>query len=229
MSELTPIWNNNDLTAATPPATYAISNNPNARSLIINNQSRYWLIISQTQTNIKVDRVEPFSYLTLPFEGDLSLSVDAEKGKSSLSPDYQFVDYSAINGVVGYQKGSTQFSGSSSVSIENASVGITATTVTVNNDSLSHGLTDGSGTIATANTSQTALVANATRKYLLFQNVSDTDMYINFGAAATIAGAGSLWIQALGGSLVFEDFACSTDAVNVICSASGKAYTIKYV
>jgi hypothetical protein len=228
MSELTPIWNNTDLAGATAPAPYAIPNNPNAKSLIINNQSRYWLIISQTQTNIKVDRVEPFSYLTLPFEGDLSLSVDTEKGKSSLAPDYQFVDFSAINGIVGYQKGSTQFSGASTVDISNASVGITATTVTVNNDGLSSPLTDGSGTIATANTSQTALAANATRKYLLFQNISDTDMFINFGAAAT-TGAGSLWIQGLGGSIVFEDFACPTDAVNVLCAVSGKAYTIKYV
>lgn len=231
MSELISIWKNSDLTGATLPPPFSIPNNPSARSIQINNQSKYWLILSKKQTGQDVLRMEPFSYQTMPTVPDLQIRIDTDLANtsSSLNADNEFVDYSSIEGLITYQKGSTQFSGSSNVDINNASVGISATSVTVNNDGLSHSLTDASGTTVTANTSQMALNSNPNRKYLLFQNVSDTDMYINFGVAATSAGAGSLWIQALGGSIVFEDFACPTDSINVICSAAGKAYTIKYV
>lgn len=113
MSELLSIWNSNDLAGGTTPAPFAIPNNPNARTLKINNQSRFWLLLTRTQSNINVDRIEPFSFLIIPFESDLSLSIDTSINvPSSLTPDNEFVDYSAITGgTVGYLKGSTMFSG----------------------------------------------------------------------------------------------------------------------
>jgi hypothetical protein len=118
MSELIPIWNHQQLTGATTPPPFVIPNNPNAKTIKINNQSRYWLILTKTQSNIDVDRIEPFSFLIFPFEADLSLRIDTSGNQeSSLSPDKEFVDYSVINGFITYQKGSTQFNGAASVSI----------------------------------------------------------------------------------------------------------------
>lgn len=118
MSELIPIWNHEQLTGATTPPPFVIPNNPNAKTIKINNQSRYWLILTKTQSNIDVDRIEPFSFLIFPFEADLSLRIDTSGNQeSSLSPDKEFVDYSVINGFITYQKGSTQFNGAASVSI----------------------------------------------------------------------------------------------------------------
>lgn len=119
MSELLPIWNSTQLAggvSSLPPFT--IPNNPNAKTLKINNQSRYWLLITKTQTSVNVDRIEPFSYLIMPYEADIALAIDtSEAAESSLNPDLEFVDYSAIAGTIQYIKGSTQFSGSSSVTI----------------------------------------------------------------------------------------------------------------
>lgn len=82
-------------------------------------------------------------------------------------------------------------------------------------------------TSSTANTSSTAPAPNnalnISRKYLLFQNISDTDMYINFGAAAT---TDDLLVPKNGGGIVFESGFVPTDSVNVICSAASKKYFI---
>lgn len=231
MSELISIWKNSDLTGATLPPPFPIPNNPSARTIQINNQSRYWLIISQKNTGLDALRIEPFSYQTLPMEPDLLLRIDTDLAKtiSSLTADNEFVDYSAINGIIAYQKGSTQFSGSQTVDVSQAQISMTANNVTVNNSGVSAALQDASGTITTASSSQQILIANTNRKYLLFQNLSDTDMYINFNAAATLGNAGSIWVAAYGGSIEYENLTCPSDTLNVICSASGKAYTCKYV
>ena len=78
-------------------------------------------------------------------------------------------------------------------------------------------------TSGTANTSTEALATNSTRAYLLIQNISDTDMYFNFGAAATTS---NMLITKSGGGIVFESGFVPTDAVNVICSAASKSYYI---
>jgi hypothetical protein len=67
------------------------------------------------------------------------------------------------------------------------------------------------------------LASNASRQYLLIQNVSDTDMYFNFGATAT---SDHLFIAKSGGGIVFESGFVPTDAVNVICSAASKKFYI---
>ena len=78
-------------------------------------------------------------------------------------------------------------------------------------------------TSGTANTSTQALASNTDRQYLLIQNISDTDMYFNFGAAATTS---NLLIAKSGGGIVFESGYVPTDAVNVICSAASKSFFI---
>lgn len=231
MSELLSIWKNSDLTGATLPPPFSIPNNPSARSIQINNQSRYWLILSKKQTGQDVLRMEPFSYQTMPTVPDLQLRIDTSltNKASSLSSDNEFVDYSSIEGVISYQKGSTQFSGAQTVDVSSAQITMTASNVAVNNGG-SGPLTDASGNIVTANSSQTVLPVNNNRKYLLFQNLSDTDMYVNFGATATI-GSGSIWIGPAGGSIEFGGgFGfCPSNDLNVICYAAGKSFTCKYM
>jgi hypothetical protein len=78
-------------------------------------------------------------------------------------------------------------------------------------------------TSSSANTSAQALASNSSRQYLLIQNVSDTDMYFNFGAAAT---ADHMFVAKSGGGIVFESGFVPTDAVNVICSVASKKYYI---
>lgn len=113
MAELLPIWNSTDLSGAATLRPFPIPNNPNARGLKINNQSRYWILIQKTATGQNVDRIEPFSYITMPFESDISLAIDtSEPLQNSLTPDTEFVDFSTLNVNIGYTKGSTLFSGS---------------------------------------------------------------------------------------------------------------------
>jgi len=78
-------------------------------------------------------------------------------------------------------------------------------------------------TSGTANTSAQALASSSTRRYLLIQNISDTDMYFNFGAAATTS---HLLVKSGGAEITFETGFVPTDAVNVICSAASKSYYI---
>lgn len=83
-------------------------------------------------------------------------------------------------------------------------------------------LTNLSGTIATANTSQQIAAANTNRKYLLIQNHSDSILYIAFGTAATTSNG--IALTPGGGNLVFENTFIPTQAVNVICEQSGRDF-----
>ena len=87
-------------------------------------------------------------------------------------------------------------------------------------------LTDRSGTTSgSANTSTTVMSANTSRNYLLFQNVSDTDMWVNFGTAATTNQPSFKIVP--NGSIVMEAGFVTTQSMTVICSATSKAYTAK--
>lgn len=85
--------------------------------------------------------------------------------------------------------------------------------------------TDGSGTITTGGTSQTVFAANPNRRYFEFQNISDTDMYVNFGAAA-VADSNSFKIAA-GGAYVNPSNYCPTTSITVICATTGKKFITK--
>lgn len=87
-------------------------------------------------------------------------------------------------------------------------------------------LTDHSGTIAAANTSQQVMAANAARRYLLVQNLDTSeDLWIDFTADA-VESEPSLKI-APGQSFVQESGFVSTEAVNVIAATVGHAFAVK--
>lgn len=87
-------------------------------------------------------------------------------------------------------------------------------------------LTDRSGTITTGGTAQQAMAANASRKYLLIQNISDTVMWFNFTTTA-VADSPSHYLAANGGSFVQESSFVSTEAISIICATTGKKWTAK--
>lgn len=89
-------------------------------------------------------------------------------------------------------------------------------------------LVDGSGTIVTANATQEVFGVSNQRKYLLIQNVSDTDMFINLTSAATL-GAGSIKIIPNGNYELNPSAGAyiTNESVNVICSVAGKEFTAK--
>jgi len=80
--------------------------------------------------------------------------------------------------------------------------------------------TSRSGTIASANTSQAVVAANLSRNFFFFQNISDTDMYLGIGAAASTS---SMLIPKNGGGMGFDVFV-PTNAINVLCTAQGKNF-----
>lgn len=85
-------------------------------------------------------------------------------------------------------------------------------------------LTDRNGSITQANVSQQLAPANPNRSYFVFQNVSDTDMSLDFGIPAII---GTSFLVISKASFVMEDSFISTQAINVICASQGKAYAAK--
>lgn len=89
-------------------------------------------------------------------------------------------------------------------------------------------LGDGSGTITAGGTSQQVFPADTGRQYLLIQNVSDGDLWVNFGIAAVV-GQPSIKLLA-SGSLEFSSAGTGvvpTSTVNIIGATTGKAFTAK--
>jgi hypothetical protein len=86
-------------------------------------------------------------------------------------------------------------------------------------------ITDRSGTIATLNVSQQVAAANESRAYFVFQNISDTTMYVNFDAAATV-DSNSIKVNS-NGSITFDSGWVPRGAVNVICSSASKKWVAK--
>lgn len=79
-------------------------------------------------------------------------------------------------------------------------------------------LADGSGTCT--GSTQAVFAANASRRYLLIQNISDTAIYVNFGADAD-TDSHSVKLAA-GDTLVFETGFVPTSAVNILGTATKK-------
>lgn len=82
-----------------------------------------------------------------------------------------------------------------------------------------------SGTITTGGVSQQIMVANANREYLFVQNLSTENLFINFGAAASI-GQPSMKIPP-DGSFVMESKFVASDAVFIAGATTGSAFTAK--
>lgn len=84
------------------------------------------------------------------------------------------------------------------------------------------------GNIVAASTAQTAISKNDSRVYILIQNVSDTDMWIDFGQDA-VEGAGSIKIVPNGHYELGTQAGgyINTEYVSIICSTINKPFTIK--
>lgn len=77
--------------------------------------------------------------------------------------------------------------------------------------------------ITTGGTSQTVFAANAARRSFIFQNISDSAMWLNFSAAAA-ADAPSIYVAA---GAYFEPFVAPTTSISVFCATTGKKFTAK--
>lgn len=86
-------------------------------------------------------------------------------------------------------------------------------------------LQDRSGTITVGGASQQLAPANATRKYLVIENVSSETLWINFGVAA-VQNQPSIKILP-NGYFFMEDFFSSNQAINIIGATTGSAFTAK--
>ena len=86
-------------------------------------------------------------------------------------------------------------------------------------------LTDRSGSIATGATAQQLAAANGTREYLLIQNVSAEDIWINFGITA-VADQPSIKIAA-GQSREWTVLGVPTASVSIIAATTGSKFVAK--
>lgn len=77
-------------------------------------------------------------------------------------------------------------------------------------------------TITTGGTHQQVFAANADRKFLLIQNVSDTDMNLGIGYNPT-ASTG-IFLSKSGGGIVFESGFIPTQEIRILCATTGKAF-----
>lgn len=76
----------------------------------------------------------------------------------------------------------------------------------------------------TTGSSQLVMAEQASRAYLVIQNISDTAMVVNFGAAATADDSISL---AAGGSVTFNGGWVPSQAVYLLCSSASKKFVAK--
>lgn len=86
-------------------------------------------------------------------------------------------------------------------------------------------LTDGSGTITTGGSAQQIFAANTDRRYLLIQNVSTANEWINFGTSATESEPSIQLVP--GGSFEFDAGFVDTELVSIIGATTGQAFTAK--
>lgn len=85
-------------------------------------------------------------------------------------------------------------------------------------------LADLSGVVASGGTAQELVAANPSRVYLLFQNTSTSDLWIDFG---TDAVGSQPSIQLVSGASFESSVFVSTQSVSVYGGTTGQAYTAK--
>lgn len=86
-------------------------------------------------------------------------------------------------------------------------------------------LTDRSGTIAAGDTAQQLAAANGTRRYLLIQNASGGDLWVDFTTTA-VKDQPSIKLAA-GASLIMDGSFVTTEIVSIIGATTGQAFTAK--
>ena len=78
--------------------------------------------------------------------------------------------------------------------------------------------------ITTGGTHQQVFAANSSRKYLLIQNISDTDMYLGLGFNPSNTTPAGLLLAKSGGGIVFESSYIPTSEVRIVCATTGKRF-----
>lgn len=87
-------------------------------------------------------------------------------------------------------------------------------------------IVDRSGTIAAGGISQQLAAANATRRYLLIQNVSTGDLWFTFGPAAAVLTQPSLKLAA-GASYEMTGAYVASEAIQIIGGGAGQAFSAR--
>lgn len=88
--------------------------------------------------------------------------------------------------------------------------------------------TDHSGTITAGNTSQEAAPGVTEAKCVDFQNVSDTDMWVNFGKSASATAGGGSYYIAPGLGMRWSNPA-PPESVHVLCASANKGFVLKRI
>lgn len=83
-------------------------------------------------------------------------------------------------------------------------------------------ITTRSGTITAGGTSQQVAASNSSRVYFAIQNISDTDMYLGVGYTPTTTTG--ILLTKSGGGFAFESGFIPTQAINLLCATTGKAF-----
>ena len=78
--------------------------------------------------------------------------------------------------------------------------------------------------ITTGGTHQQVFASNASRKFLLVQNLSDTDMYLGIGFNPSDTTPAGLLLSKNGGGVVFESNYIPTSEIRIVCATTGKVF-----
>jgi hypothetical protein len=78
--------------------------------------------------------------------------------------------------------------------------------------------------ITTGGTHQQVFATNASRKFLLVQNLSDTDMYLGIGFNPSNTTPDGILLSKSGGGIVFESSYIPTQEIRIVCATTGKRF-----
>lgn len=81
----------------------------------------------------------------------------------------------------------------------------------------------GTLSITAGGTAQAVFAANAVRRHFVFQNISDTAMWIDYGKDA-VADSPSIYVAA---GAMLEPFVAPTTSITVFCATTGKKFSAK--
>jgi hypothetical protein len=87
-------------------------------------------------------------------------------------------------------------------------------------------LTNRSGSITTGATAQAVCAANVNRNFLMFQNVSAEDMWINFDGTTAVADQPSILLPTKT-SLIWDGPFVPNGAISVIAATTGSKFVCK--
>lgn len=196
--------------------------------LVTENSSTYTAIVNQGAGGSAVTFAMDGSIDNVVWVSAIATCVGVIGGATPVSmfysgANYSFIRVRVVTGVASTTISSISISGSAASHDQTPSVTGSVTIIPSVGS-----FTDGSGnTSATPSTSTQIFAANATRKYLLIQNLSTTDkIYIKMGASATTTSSIVLGPDAGegGGSFVMESSFVNNQTVNVLCASASQPF-----